>query len=67
VIGGAIAAPYYYGYGPGPYYRAYGPPPGYYGAAPPPPNEADESYCMQRFKSYDPNTGIYRGRRHPCP
>jgi hypothetical protein len=65
VIGGALAAPYYY-YGPGPYYRAYGPPPGYAAA---PPDDA-EAYCMQRFRSYDPNTGTYRGsdgRRHACP
>ncbi len=74
LIGGAIAAPYYYGYygpygyGPGPYYPAYAPPPPY--AAAPPPGGADEEYCMRRFKSYDPNTGTYRGtdgRRHPCP
>jgi hypothetical protein len=66
VIGGAIAAPYYYG--PGPYYYPpYAPPPAY--AAGPPPDDA-EAYCMQRFKSYDPNTGTYRGtdgHRHPCP
>jgi hypothetical protein len=57
VIGGAIAAPYYYG--PGPYYG-----PGY---APPPGDEV--SSCMQRYKSYDPNTGTFLGkdgRRHPC-
>jgi hypothetical protein len=27
-------------------------------------------YCMQRFRSYNPNTGLYMGndgRRHPCP
>jgi hypothetical protein len=63
IIGGAIAAPY----GPGPYYYgpAYAPPPGY---APPP--EGDLEYCMQRYKSYDPNTGTFLGkdgRRHPCP
>src|SRR4051794_16731216 len=61
LIGGALAAPYnapgYYG----PAYGApaYGPPPG------------DEiGYCMQRYKSYDPNSGTYLGYdgyRHPCP
>ena len=28
------------------------------------------SYCMQRFRSYDPNSGTYLGNdglRHPCP
>jgi len=60
LIGGAIAAsqgPYYgpgYGYAPGPAYV-----------------EGDAvSYCMQRFKSYDPRSGTYLGYdglRHPCP
>ena len=65
IIGGAVAAPYYYGspyyYGPG-----YGPPPAGYG----PPPEGDVQYCMQRYKSYNPNTGTYLGndgRRHSCP
>jgi len=68
LIGGAIAGPYYYGY-PGYYY---GPGPGYY-AAPaygPPPEGDAEAYCMQRYRSYDPNTGTFLGkdgRRHPCP
>lgn len=29
-----------------------------------------EVYCMQRFKSYDPQSGTYLGydgQRHPCP
>ena len=59
IVGGALAAPY--GYGPG-----YYPPPVAYG---PPPGDA-VSYCMQRFKSYDPNSGTYLGYdgvRHPCP
>jgi hypothetical protein len=34
-------------------------------------NEDDAvSYCMQRFKSYDPSSGTYLGYdgyRHPCP
>ena len=59
--GAAIAAqPYYYGPG---YY-----PPGYYG--PPPPSGDPVSYCMSRFKSYDPGSGTYLGYdglRHPCP
>jgi hypothetical protein len=72
IIGGALAAPYYYGsgyyYG-APYYPApayYGPPPGYYADAP----DGDVSYCMQRFRSYDPRSGTYMGNdghRHPCP
>jgi BA14K-like protein len=60
ILGGLLAAPYYYG--PGPYYPA----PGYYG---PPPGDA-VAYCMQRFKSYDPRSGTYLGYdgyRHPCP
>ncbi|MGY8664464.1 BA14K family protein [Bradyrhizobium sp. UFLA05-109] len=60
LIGGALAAPYY---GPG-----YPPPPPAYYAAPP----ADDAvaYCMQRYRSYDPNSGTFLGndgRRHPCP
>ena len=30
----------------------------------------DDSYCAQRFKSWDPATGTYLGYdglRHPCP
>lgn len=60
IVGGALAAPYGY-YGPG-----YYPPPVAYG---PPPGDAI-AYCMQRFKSYDPNSGTYLGYdggRHPCP
>jgi|SRR5580698_3199185 hypothetical protein len=61
LLGAAIAAqPYYYGPG---YY-----PPGYYG--PPPPSGDPVSYCMSRFKSYDPGSGTYLGYdglRHPCP
>jgi hypothetical protein len=70
ILGGMLAAPYY-GYGPGPYY-GYGPyayepgpyvyGPGYGGNA--------VAYCMQRFRSYDPNSGTYvgfDGLRHSCP
>ena len=59
IIGGALASgPYYYG-------------PGYYGGpaydyAP----GGDVAYCSQRFKSYNPSTGLYLGydgHYHPCP
>jgi len=77
LIGGALASPYYYGpayypaypYGAPAYYAppaAYGPPPGYG----PPPQGDEETYCLQRYRSYDPNTGTFLGndgRRHPCP
>ena len=38
----------------------------------PPAPAGDDSvaYCMQTYKSYDPNSGTYLGydgRRHPCP
>jgi BA14K-like protein len=54
-------------YRPYPYY--YAPPPYAYG---PPPYAAGDAvaYCMQRFRSYDPGSGTYRGfdgLRHPCP
>jgi hypothetical protein len=65
IIGGALAAPYYYG--PGPYY--YGEPyeygPGYY-----PAPGYEGAYCARRYRSYDPATGTflgYDGLRHPCP
>ena len=72
IIGGAFASPYYYGYGPRPYYDGYAP---YYAPPPPPPaymaeDGGDVSYCMRRFKSYDPRSGTYLGfdgNRHPCP
>ncbi len=31
---------------------------------------SDVEYCMRRFRSYNPDTGLYRGfdgRLHPCP
>lgn len=74
LLGGALAAPYYYPpgpYYPGPYYypRAYYyPGPAYYGGGPGYGNPA--AYCMQRYRSYDPRSGTYMGndgRRHPCP
>jgi hypothetical protein len=66
LIGGAIAAPYYYG---SPYYYGprYAPVPAY---APPPEDDGAVSYCMQRFRSYDPRSGTFLGndgQRHPCP
>jgi len=69
VIGGAIASQGYYG-GPG----YYPPGPGYYddGAAAGPPQGPDDAvgYCMQTYRSYDPQSGTYLGNdgfRHPCP
>jgi hypothetical protein len=70
LIGGALVARPYYG--PSPYYYGYAP---YYAPPPPPPaymveDGGDVSYCMQRFKSYDPRSGTYLGydgNRHPCP
>jgi hypothetical protein len=78
IIGGALASPYYYGYGPyypAPYYVA-PPAPAYYGYGPPAPVYGAPvagdavAYCRQRFKSYDPASGTYLGYdglRHPCP
>jgi BA14K-like protein len=65
LIGGAIAAPYYYG---SPYYYGprYAPAPAYA----PPPEDDSTAYCAQHYRSYDPNTGTFLGndgRRHPCP
>jgi hypothetical protein len=72
VIGGALASQSYGYYG-GPGYA-----PGYYDdgyddgavAVAPAPGGDDVAYCMQRFRSYDPNSGTYLGNdgfRHPCP
>jgi hypothetical protein len=72
ILGGALAQPRYYDYGQG--YTVVQPAPVYvdppttgtvYGGA-----SADVSYCMQRFRSYDPASGTYLGYdglRHPCP
>jgi hypothetical protein len=66
IIGGALAAPYYsrpYGY------YDYG----YYDDEPVVavvPGGGDVSYCIRRFRSYDPRSGTYLGNdglRHPCP
>jgi hypothetical protein len=65
LIGGAIAnanRPYY-----GPAYAPPPPPAAYY--APRPGGGAVE-YCMQRYRSYNPNTGTYVGYdgiERPCP
>jgi len=63
IVGGALAAPYYYGQ---PYYY----PPAAYGPDYYPAPGADPSYCASRYRSYDPATGTYLGYdgvRHPCP
>jgi hypothetical protein len=60
-----------YGYYGSPYYDdSYG----YYDdttvSAGPPVDDDAVSYCMQRYKSYDPASGTYLGydgQRHPCP
>ena len=55
ILGGAIAA-------------QSAPGPGYY--AEPVPSGDPVSYCMSRFRSYDPGSGTYLGfdgLRHPCP
>jgi hypothetical protein len=74
VIGGAIASQGYgYGYG-----SSYGYAPGYYddqyyddgAVAVAPAGGDDVDYCVQTYKSYDPQSGTYLGydgQRHPCP
>jgi hypothetical protein len=72
LVGGALAAPYYYGGG---YpYGAYAYDDGYdeaYAAVPSyGRGGSDDAYCAQRFRSYDPRSGTYLGydgMRHPCP
>jgi len=75
VIGGAIASQGYYG-GPGYYAADPGYDNGYYddggavAVVPGPGDEDGTSYCMQRYRSYDPRSGTYLGNdgyRHPCP
>jgi hypothetical protein len=68
VIGGAIASQTYGDPG------YYAPGPGYYddgAAAGPAPGDNDAvGYCMQTYRSYDPQSGTYLGndgQRHPCP
>ena len=75
IIGGALAAPYYYGYGPyygpGPYYYGPGPYPAPgYGPGPGPASADAVASCARRYKSYDPSSGTFLGndgQRHPCP
>jgi hypothetical protein len=71
LVGGAIASQGYYGPG---YYA-----PGYYddqyddsvvAVAPAPTGDDGVAYCMQTYRSYDPQSGTYLGNdgyRHPCP
>jgi hypothetical protein len=75
IIGGAIASPGYAYYG-GPAYYS----PGYYddqyyddgavAVAPAPAGDDAVAYCIQTYRSYDPQSGTYLGYdglRHPCP
>ena len=77
LVGQALAGPRYYGYGSGygssSYYYdrpyTYGPARSVYAA---PAYDGDDavSYCLSRFRSYDPRSGTYLGfdgYRHPCP
>ncbi len=68
---GALGSYAYYGYGPD-YYDPYYYDDDYYydsGVAVAPGGDA-VTYCMQRYRSYDPASGTYLGYdglRHPCP
>jgi hypothetical protein len=73
VVGGALASGAYYG---GPGYYAQGDYDDQYDTGPvavaPGPVGGDDSvaYCMQTYRSYDPQSGTYvgyDGQRHPCP
>ncbi len=70
IVGGAIASQGYYGssgyYAPGYYDDSYAED----GVVAVAPGGDDESYCVQRYRSYDPASGTYLGNdglRHPCP
>jgi hypothetical protein len=68
VVGGAIAASQYGGYGYDNNYY-YGSNPGY-SASYSTSGGQDAAYCAQRFKSYDASSVTYLGyggQRHPCP
>jgi hypothetical protein len=55
-IPGGLAAQPHYDYAPG---YAYAPPP-----------RGGVAYCERHFRTYNPDTGLYRdydGRYHPCP
>jgi BA14K-like protein len=76
LLGGAIAGSRYYDYGYAPGYYDDGYAPGYYddayapGVVVGPAAGNAEDYCIQRFRSYNPSTGLYLGydgRYHPCP
>jgi hypothetical protein len=72
LVGGAIASQGYYG---GPGYYAPGYDDQYYdegavAVAPAPGGDDAVAYCMQTYRSYDPQSGTYLGNdgyRHPCP
>jgi len=73
VIGGAIASQGGYG-GPGYYAQGYYDDQGYddgaVAVAPAPGGDDGVAYCMQTYRSYDPQSGTYMGYdgvRHPCP
>ena len=75
VIGGAVASSYGY-YDPGYADPGYAGDPGYYddgsGVVAVAPQGGDDSvaYCIQTYRSYDPQSGTYLGYdglRHPCP
>jgi hypothetical protein len=68
LIGGALASSRPYGYYGGGY--GYGYAPVYEEPVYAAPGGDEVSYCMSRFKSYDPASGTYLGydgARHPCP
>ena len=71
LIAGSVIGAGAYAYDPGYYDYDYGP--GYYGgptAAVGDAEVADDGYCAQRYRSYDPGSGTYLGYdglRHPCP
>lgn len=76
VVGGAVAAAtsplwapgYYSGYYD--YYPGYGPSYAYTAPTVVVQNGGSVAYCQQRFRSYNPSTGMYLGydgRYHPCP
>jgi hypothetical protein len=74
VIGGAIASQGYYGgsdyYAPGYYDNGYYDDGGVVAVAPAPGGDDAVAYCMQTYRSYDPQSGTYLGNdgyRHPCP
>jgi hypothetical protein len=66
LAGAALGGYYggYDGYDDGYYGDSYGPAYAYEGG------DDGAGYCMQRYRSYDPNSGTYLGYdglRHPCP